>query len=114
MPWACARLTHAYPATVAQATEAERAQALALEWFDKALAKSVGAGMKLDMLFSIIRIGFFFRDMSLTATTIERARVYALHDPEGGGGGGGWDESSDLRGRGSLGTHLNVRPSMIG
>ena len=32
--------------------------------------------MKLDVLFSIIRIGFFFSDMSLTSSTIDKARTY--------------------------------------
>jgi len=53
-----------------------RGQAQALEWYNKTFSKSVGAGMKLDVLFSIIRIGFFFSDMSLTSSTIDKARTY--------------------------------------
>lgn len=56
-----------------------REQAQALEWYNKTFSKSVGAGMKLDVLFSIIRIGFFFSDMSLTSSTIDKARTYVPH-----------------------------------
>ena len=50
----------------------------ATEWYEKAFEKSVGAGTKLDVIFSIIRVGFFWHDLALIKKNIERARKYVL------------------------------------
>ena len=37
----------------------------ATEWYEKAFEKSVGAGTKLDVIFSIIRVGFFWHEKTV-------------------------------------------------
>lgn len=62
----------------------------ALEWFQKTFEKCVGAGTKLDVVFSVIRVGFFFRDLQLIKTNIDKARKLIEE-------GGDWDRRNRLK-----------------
>jgi 26S proteasome regulatory subunit N7 len=41
-----------------------------------ALDKTAGLGSRIDIVFSFVRIGFFFNDYDLISRNIERARRY--------------------------------------
>jgi hypothetical protein len=44
----------------------------------KAQEKTAGAGAKIDILFTIIRTGFFYTDYALMAEYIAKAKTYCF------------------------------------
>lgn len=62
----------------------------ALEAFQTTYDKTISLGHKLDILFNIIRIGFFYLDHNLIDTNIEKAKALIEE-------GGDWDRRNRLR-----------------
>jgi 26S proteasome regulatory subunit N7 len=62
----------------------------ALTAFRVAGEKTVSLSQRLDISFTLIRLGFFFDDNELTAKSIEKAR-YQLEE------GGDWDRKNRLK-----------------
>jgi 26S proteasome regulatory subunit N7 len=63
---------------------------LCLEYFEEALKKSASVGLRLDIVFSIIRTGFFYMDHELITKNIKRATNLVEE-------GGDWDKKNRLK-----------------
>jgi 26S proteasome regulatory subunit N7 len=50
----------------------------AIQAFRETTEKTVGLGQKLDILFTLIRMGFFWNDNDLVTRNIEKAKRYAV------------------------------------
>lgn len=53
-------------------------QEKAVEAHEEAFLKTAGKGTKIDLVLSIIRIGFFHQDQQLISSQIDRAQKYVL------------------------------------
>ena len=62
----------------------------ALHAYDETFAKTVALGPRLDLLLAKMRIGFFFGDVGLVSTTLEKAKAL-LED------GGDWERRNRLK-----------------
>ncbi|CAG8500168.1 1435_t:CDS:2 [Cetraspora pellucida] len=62
----------------------------ALAAYRVALEKTAGLGSRIDIIFSFVRIGFFFNDNDLISRTIEKARSMIEE-------GGDWDRRNRLK-----------------
>lgn len=59
-----------------QDTDPAQFQEKAIAAFRQTEEKTVANGQKMDILFSLLRLGFFFRDDALIERTLERAKTY--------------------------------------
>jgi 26S proteasome regulatory subunit N7 len=62
----------------------------AVSAYRETLEKSIGLGEKLDIIFTLIRIGLFWRDESLILRNIEKAKELMVT-------GGDWDRKNRLK-----------------
>jgi len=65
-------------------------KAKAQETYSQTIEKTVGAGQKLDIIFTLIRMGFFYNDNALITKNIEKAKSMIEQ-------GGDWDRRNRLK-----------------